>query len=39
MKAHWDAHDFVRMAHSPLSFAPEDIDLIRRRLRLHVSGD
>jgi len=39
MKAHWDAHDFVRMAHSGLPLAPEDIDLIQRGLRLHVTGD
>jgi hypothetical protein len=33
MKAHWDAHDFLQMAHAPLPFAPEDIDLIQYGLR------
>jgi hypothetical protein len=39
MKARWDAHDFVEMAHSPLPFAPEDIDLIERGLRVHLTGN
>jgi hypothetical protein len=34
MKARWDADDFIRMAITPLSFEPEDIDLIQRGLRV-----
>jgi len=28
MKAHWNRDDFLRMASQPLSFTPDDIDLI-----------
>jgi hypothetical protein len=38
MKAHWDAQDFLQMAHSPLPFAQEDIDLIQLGLRRLVAG-
>ena len=38
MKAHWDASDFMQMAHRPLPFAPEDIDLIHRGLQLRAAG-
>jgi hypothetical protein len=34
MKAHWDAHDFMQMALTPLPFDPVDIDLIQRSLRV-----
>jgi hypothetical protein len=30
MKAHWDARDFLQMSQKPMSFAPEDVDLIQR---------
>jgi hypothetical protein len=30
MKTHWDAKDFADMGRAPLTFAPEDIDLIQR---------
>jgi hypothetical protein len=30
MKAHWDAHDYQRMASKPLSFTDKDLELIRR---------
>jgi hypothetical protein len=30
MKAHWSTKDFLEMEYSPLPFAPEDIELIRR---------
>jgi len=32
MKAHWDGPDYQTMRFKPLTFAPEDIDLIRRGL-------
>ena len=38
MKAHWDAHDFMQMALTPLPFAPEDIELIQRGLRVSAVG-
>ena len=38
MKAHWDAKDVVNMAHAPLPFAPEDIDLIQRGLGRRAAG-
>jgi hypothetical protein len=38
MKARWEAHDFAQMAYTPLPFAPEDVDLIRRGLRLRAAG-
>ena len=34
MKAHWDAHDFMQMALTPLPFDPVDIFLIQRSLRV-----
>lgn len=37
MKAHWNTHDVIQMAYKPLPFAPEDIDLIQRGLRLRLS--
>lgn len=37
MKAHWDAHDIWQMTHTPLPFAPEDIDLMQRGLRLRAA--
>jgi hypothetical protein len=30
MKAHWDNRDFLEMAYKPLTFAPEDVELIQR---------
>jgi hypothetical protein len=38
MKARWDAHDLLQMAQNPLPFAPEDINLIQRGLRLRAAG-
>jgi hypothetical protein len=38
MKAHWDGHDLMQMACKPLSFAPEDIDLIQGGLRVSAVG-
>jgi hypothetical protein len=32
MKARWSSDDFQRMEHLPLSFAPEDVDLIHKGL-------
>jgi hypothetical protein len=34
MKAQWDRQELTRMAYKPLPFAPEDIDLIQRGLRV-----
>lgn len=33
MKARWDEDDFSEMSWKPLPFAPEDVSLIRQRLR------
>jgi hypothetical protein len=30
MKAHWDNRDFLEMSYKPLTFAPEDVELIQR---------
>jgi hypothetical protein len=38
MKAHWDSQDFFQMTKGPLPFAPEDIDLIERGIRLRAAG-
>jgi hypothetical protein len=38
MKAHWDAHDFMEMALTPLPFDPEDIEMIQRGLRVSAVG-
>jgi len=38
MKAHWDAHDLMQMAVTPLPFAPEDVGLIQRGLRVRAVG-
>jgi hypothetical protein len=32
MKAHWDGNDLMEMSAKPLSFGPEDVDLIHRAL-------
>jgi hypothetical protein len=37
MKAHWDAHDFSALFYKPLAFAPEDIELIQRGLRVRTA--
>jgi hypothetical protein len=34
MKARWDANDYLEMTRAPLSFASEDIDLLRNGLQL-----
>jgi len=38
MKAHWDVHDFLQMAQSPLPFTPEDIVLIQNGLRARAAA-
>jgi Tfp pilus assembly protein FimT len=38
MKAHWDRQDFMQMGYNPLPFAPEDIEMIQRGLRVSAVG-
>jgi hypothetical protein len=38
MKAHWDRKEFAEMTYRPLTFAPEDIELIRLGLERRATG-
>ena len=38
MKAHWDSNDYRQMLRAPLTFAPEDVEMIQRGIEARRAG-